>query len=111
MNTCRWKLGQLNPGSTVTFSKISWQDAQACARDLITWTEAVQASINGQPQLDLTNSAFGGTELSGILYRNEQLSGSQKPAVTFRQVGSLHCNDCLMHDWAAFFRLATRPFS
>jgi hypothetical protein len=110
MNARRWKLGQLSPGSTVTFSKISWQDAQACTRGLITWTEAVQASINGQPQLDLTDGTFGGTELYGILYRNEQLSGSPKPAVTFRQVGSLHCDDRLMHE-ADFVRLATRPFS
>ncbi|OAX34102.1 hypothetical protein K503DRAFT_699315 [Rhizopogon vinicolor AM-OR11-026] len=84
----RWKLGQLSPGNTVTFSKISWQDAQACRKDLVKWTEAVQASVNGcQPQTVLIDGTFGNTELSGIVHMIERQSGSPRPAVTFRQAG------------------------
>ncbi|KAG1748041.1 allophanate hydrolase subunit 2-domain-containing protein [Suillus lakei] len=84
----RWKLGQLSPGSTVTFRKISWQDAQACRKDPLRWVEAVQAAATGsQPQMGFIDSALEGRELSGILHKNQWLPGSLRPAVTFRQAG------------------------
>lgn len=94
----RWKLGQLSPGSTVTFSKISWQDAQACRKDSVRWIETIQAAVKGcQPRADtIVDGAFEITELSGILHRNERLFGSPRPAVTFRQVCPLHHNDHLI---------------
>ncbi|KAG2148952.1 allophanate hydrolase subunit 2-domain-containing protein [Suillus clintonianus] len=83
-----WKLGQLSPGSTVTFRKISWQDAQACRKDRLRWIEAVQAAVAGpQPPTSFTDGALEGRELSGILHRNEWFPGSPRPAVTFRQAG------------------------
>ncbi|KAG1903472.1 carbamoyl-phosphate synthase L chain, ATP binding domain-containing protein [Suillus fuscotomentosus] len=66
----RWKLGQLSPGSTVTFRKISWQDAQACMKDSLRWIETVQAVIAGsQPHAGFIDGALEGEgrELSGIL--------------------------------------------
>ncbi|KAG2155228.1 allophanate hydrolase subunit 2-domain-containing protein [Suillus bovinus] len=82
----RWKLGQLSPGSTVTFRKISWQDAQACMRAQLKWIEAVQAVVAGcQPDMDFADGALESRELSGILHRN--LPGSLRPVVTFRQAG------------------------
>lgn len=84
----RWKLGQLSPGSTVTFRKISWQDAQACMKTLLRWIEAVQAVVAGsQPRVGFVDGALEDKELSGILHRNEWLPGSPRPAVTFRQAG------------------------
>ncbi|KAG1727747.1 allophanate hydrolase subunit 2-domain-containing protein [Suillus paluster] len=85
----RWKLGQLSPGSTVTFRKISWQDAQDCRKSSLRWIETVQAAVAGsRPQTpDFIDDALEGMELSGILHKNEPLSGSLRPAVTFRQAG------------------------
>lgn len=84
----RWKLGQLSPGSTVTFRRISWQDAQACMKALFRWIEAVQAVVAGsQPHVGFVDDALEDKELSGILHRNERSPGSPRPAVTFRQAG------------------------
>ncbi|KAG2365977.1 carbamoyl-phosphate synthase L chain, ATP binding domain-containing protein [Suillus spraguei] len=83
-----WKLGQLSPGSTVTFRRISWQDAQACMKALFRWIEAVQAVVAGsQPHVGFVDDALEDKELSGILHRNERSPGSPRPAVTFRQAG------------------------
>ncbi|KAG0691920.1 allophanate hydrolase subunit 2-domain-containing protein [Suillus ampliporus] len=81
----RWKLGQLSPGTTVTFRKISWKDAQACRKNSLKWIEAVQAAVAGsRPQTDSIYGALEGSELSGILHK---ISGRSRPAVTFRQAG------------------------
>ncbi|KAG1772023.1 allophanate hydrolase subunit 2-domain-containing protein [Suillus occidentalis] len=85
----RWKLGQLSPGSTVTFCKISWQDAQGCMNAALRWIEAVQAVVAGsKPDMGfIDHGTFEGRRSSGILCRNEWLPGSSRPAVTFRQAG------------------------
>jgi hypothetical protein len=75
----------------VAFHKISWQDAQSCMKALFRWIEAVQAIFTGsQLHLGFVDGTLEGSELSGILHRNGWLSGSLRPAVTFRQVCSLH---------------------
>jgi urea carboxylase len=84
----RWKLGQFSPGSTVTFRKISWQDAQSCMKTSFRWIEAVQAVVAGsQPYMGFVDGTLEGRELSGILHRIGWLPGSSRPAVTFRQAG------------------------
>lgn len=92
IGTHRWKLGQLSPGSTVTFRKISWQDAQVCMKAPLRWIEAVQAVVAGsKPDMGfIDHGALEKRESSGILYRNEWLPGSLRPAVTFRQVSPPH---------------------
>lgn len=56
----------------------------------------MRAAVSGfQPQTGLIDGAFEHTELSGILHRNERLSGSPRPAVTFRQVCLQQCSNYL----------------
>ncbi|KAF8837172.1 hypothetical protein BDN67DRAFT_973345 [Paxillus ammoniavirescens] len=85
-----WKVGQLSPGSTVTFNRISWAEAQACAKSAKVWIEDIQSASSGiSPATAGTVLSFEGTNPSftPILRRIVPPSGSPRPVTTFRQAG------------------------
>lgn len=89
----RWKLGQLSPGSTVTFRRISWADAQIGTEAARLWTEDVQSAISGVAVLPRAEPSFEDEtkHLSPILHTDVSPAESRRPSVTFRQVNLLPC--------------------
>lgn len=87
----RWKLGQLSPGSMVTFKRISWAEAQIGARAARLWTEDVQSAVSGSavPTRAALSVESETRHLSPILQKIMPPAGSPRPTVTFRQVSFL----------------------
>lgn len=110
----RWKLGQLSPGSTVTFKRISWAEAQMSAQATRLWTEDVQSVVSGiavPPRVELS---FGSepNRPSPILQKIVPSTASPRPAVTFRQVNFPFCvHSEMSHSEPAFSRRVTLPSS
>ncbi|KAF9220649.1 hypothetical protein BS17DRAFT_714001 [Gyrodon lividus] len=85
-----WKVGQLSPGNTVTFSRISWTEAQVCAQAAKAWVEDTRSTVSGIAHIttrtvlsyESMNSYF-----SPILRRIVPPAGSSRPAATLRQAG------------------------
>ncbi|KAF8550790.1 AHS2-domain-containing protein [Imleria badia] len=84
-----WKLGQLSPGSTVRFKRISWADAQIGAQAARLWTEDVQSAVSCIAVPPRAKPSFGSeiSRLSPILQKIVPSATSPRPAVTFRQAG------------------------
>ncbi|KAH0835743.1 allophanate hydrolase subunit 2-domain-containing protein [Lanmaoa asiatica] len=84
-----WKLGQLSPGSTVMFKRISWAEAQIGAQAARLWTEDVQSAVSGStvPTRAAPSTESKSRHFSPILQKIVPPVGSPRPAVTFRQAG------------------------
>lgn len=88
----RWKLGQLSPGSTVQFRRISWEAAQTLNGQCEGWLNSIYEMTVGN--LETSNlpsfpSAIIDEPITGpILHTIHPSEGSSKPKIVFRQVRS-----------------------
>ncbi|KAH7886782.1 allophanate hydrolase subunit 2-domain-containing protein [Phlebopus sp. FC_14] len=84
-----WKVGQLSPGSTVTFNRISWTDAQTCAQAMQSWIKAVESAVAEGPTEPPPNVIVPSKTVHRgcILQRLAAEPGSPRPVATFRQAG------------------------
>jgi urea carboxylase len=90
----RWKLGQLSPGSTVQFRRISWTDARALEILYDEWLGSVRAMVskkltyNDIPPFPMP--AYSEAMDEPILHITSSPKGSAKPTTVFRQVSPFH---------------------
>ena len=84
----RWKLGQINPGSTIEFRRVSWREAVRLNDAPNKWLAEIKALIahSGPRAVDYSPYTVGlqDTLQNPILHTE----GSGKQQVVFRQVGS-----------------------
>ncbi|KAH7919924.1 hypothetical protein BV22DRAFT_1022136 [Leucogyrophana mollusca] len=83
----RWKLGQLSPGSTVKFRRISWREAEICEENSARWLEAVKTAVLVGSAPSWSPVEFADKHLLPILQRLAPLAGGVRPTTTFRQAG------------------------
>jgi urea carboxylase len=84
----RWKLGQINPGSTIEFRRVSWKEAVRLNDAPNKWLSNLKALV-ARPD----PRAIGYSPYTVDLQDSRQLpilhiEGSGKKQVIFRQVGS-----------------------
>lgn len=88
---CRWKLGQLAPGSTVEFRRITWDASLSKATQFDTWLTSVSnyvASPFTEAHGDIfeLNSISDDAKYSPILHTRHASSDDKAILVCFRQV-------------------------
>ncbi|KAH7906361.1 allophanate hydrolase subunit 2-domain-containing protein [Hygrophoropsis aurantiaca] len=84
----RWKLGQLSPGNTLQFRRISWSDAQRFEENNMRWLEAVKVAMAGGhsvPSHERSSIEAEDKYFPSILCK--LTSDGIRPATTFRQAG------------------------
>lgn len=85
---CRWKLGQLGPGSEIGFRRVSWDTALQLRHRNEAWLDGVGAAISSSDarSIDLfREEPEGGAGGPKLLVVKAEV-GSRKPTVTFRTV-------------------------
>ncbi|KAG6373685.1 allophanate hydrolase subunit 2-domain-containing protein [Boletus reticuloceps] len=90
IQACRWKLGQLSPGGTVQFKRISWAEAQIGAQTARAWIEDVRLAVSGSAVPPRAEHGFQSEttgHLTTILQKIMPPAGSPRPVVAFRQAG------------------------
>ncbi|KAF4580527.1 hypothetical protein EYR38_003126 [Pleurotus pulmonarius] len=84
-----WKLGQLGPGSEISFRRVSWDTAVQLRHRNEAWLDGVRAAISSSDVRTIvlfkveTESVAGGPKLLVV----KAGEGSKKPTVTFRTAG------------------------
>ncbi|KZV63052.1 urea carboxylase [Peniophora sp. CONT] len=93
MHVFSWDLGQLHPGCTLTFERVSWEAAQSLKREIDLWVRAVSDSTRG------LSSSFVEPIGSSISIPSKPASAphdprfhvieedQRRPKVVFRQAG------------------------
>lgn len=87
-----WKMGQLRPGSTVRFRRVSFDDAIAVRQELDRFLFAVQDSISRQDtisvpfprSLEASKRTWSDSNNDEVIFNRPLERG--KPEMTFRQV-------------------------
>ncbi|KAF9562368.1 hypothetical protein CPC08DRAFT_749490 [Agrocybe pediades] len=87
-----WKLGQLAPGCTVQFRRVSWNDARRRVDSVINFVSTTKRLLSGGDAAETQVSDPLATDLedigySPILYVHPGPSGQEWLKVTFRQAG------------------------
>ncbi|EJU02057.1 urea amidolyase [Dacryopinax primogenitus] len=83
-----WKLGQLRPGNTVQFRRISLEDARGLNEHCNTWLDAVEGKTPLKPQrgaLDYVPSPHFRYDPKLAVYPADESTG--RPEVVYRQAG------------------------
>ncbi|KIJ48529.1 hypothetical protein M422DRAFT_59450 [Sphaerobolus stellatus SS14] len=86
----RWKIGQLNPGCTVQFSRISWSKAQELQKQVTGYYSAVQASISGSTNAKdakIPQTILSDTPGPSILHVKPGNNSDENLKVIYRQAG------------------------
>ncbi|KAF8901326.1 urea carboxylase [Gymnopilus junonius] len=87
-----WKLGQLAPGCTVQFRRLTWNEA--CQRSVLhdEWLKTVEnlsssPSFEGGDSFGLLETEAGDTPCTPVLHRSSGSAGKPERQVIFRQAG------------------------
>jgi hypothetical protein len=94
---CRWKVGQLRPGSTIQFKKVSYSHALHLEEGVRAWFHSLRSCVESGSFDNLPNSVLSlkpreKLEDSIMLVNGSQRT-SERPRAIFRQVGSIFLSD------------------
>ncbi|EGN97307.1 hypothetical protein SERLA73DRAFT_169686 [Serpula lacrymans var. lacrymans S7.3] len=83
-----WKLGQLSPGNTVKFQRITYDDSVLCRENLVQWFEAIKSTlVDPSVSPTWTPVEFEDKPLQSILHAVPESEDKARPGIVIRQAG------------------------